>query len=105
MSTIFKNIVGEINLSDFYQFKPDPELKPETARYFIIKKGLKKKVNSETGEEVQEYNAYVYSTGHHVSWNRPIDTPRCLDIFGQWRFSFNGRDFLKAEMLEINMDK
>lgn len=101
---IFKNISGKIPLSELFSFKPDPELVPDTTRYFIIKRGLRTTVDPKTGLEVREYLGYVYSTGTHKDWKRPIDQPRCLDMFNWWRFSFDSSSHWRdVEMLEIDM--
>lgn len=104
METNFKNIVGTIPLSELFEFKLDDALIPETARYFIIKSALRTKIDEKTGEEIQEYISYVYSTGVRKDNDEMIDSCRCLDLWNNWRYSFNDRDFLKREMIEIDMN-
>lgn len=103
MDTLFKNIVGTIKKSELFDFKLDEGLIPSSARYFLIKKGIKTIINSDTNEEEQVYNSYIYSTGIEIRGGHevPIQFPRCLDMFGMWRFSFNDRDFLNTEVIEI----
>lgn len=103
--TIFNNIVGIIKLSEFFEFRLDAEIVPDTARYFIIKKGLRVFIDEETGEEKREYLSGVYVTGKHKDWDEDIDIPRYLNLWGFWKFSSNGSDFLNEEMIEIDMDK
>ena len=103
MGTLFKNIVGTIKKSELFDFKLDKELNPSSARYFLIKRGIKTRINPDTNEEEQVYNSYIYSTGIEIrgGHEEPIQFPRCLDMFGMWRFSFNDRDFLNEEVIEI----
>lgn len=102
--TIFKNIVGTIKLSEFFEFCQDEEIAPGTARYFIIKKSLRTIVNSLTGQEEQEYISGVYVTGKLKDRNEDIDIPRYLNLWGFWVYSINGPDFLNEEMIEIDMN-
>ncbi len=100
--TLFKNIVGTVNKSGLFPFKLNNRLNPESARYFLIKKAYKTKINEE-GIKENHYYDYVYSTGILKQYNKPLRFPMCLNIWGSWRNSINKEEFLNEEMLEIDM--
>lgn len=106
--TIFRNIVGIIPRSELFDFKLDDRLAPETARYFIRKSAMKYNlIDKETGLTYNEYTSYIYSTGYDTNKYTEgyIKQSRCLDMWNSWRFSFNDRDFLDSEMIEIDMSR
>ena len=103
--TLFKNIVGERSSKDVFPFKRDKRLDQSTARYFLIKGAFRTEKDEDTLQEKQVYYSYVYSTGFDLERKEWITTTRCLDLWDNWRFSFNDRDFLNKEMIEIIMEE
>lgn len=103
----FKNIVGTINLSELWEFKRNPELQPETTRYFLRKEHLRPILDKEgnlTGKDT--YTGHIYCTGKLKENDKYIQIPMFLDWENCWIYSTNGFSFLKeAEVLEILMDK
>lgn len=103
----FKNIVGTINLSELWDFKRNPELQPETTRYFLIKKQIIPVLN-EKGK-LSDYNEYIgsiYCTGKLKRTGEYIQIPMRLACPNRWINSANGDSFIEeTEMLEILMDK
>lgn len=103
----FKNIVGTKNLSELWEFKRNPELQPETTRYFLIKKALLPILDEEgnpTGDN--EYISSIYCTGKLERTGEYIEEPMRLACTNFWVYSMNGPDFIeKEEMLEILMDR
>lgn len=103
----FKNIIGTINLSKLWNFKRNPELQPETTRYFIHKKGLRPILDEEgnpTGD--YEYISSIYCSGKLKQTGECITEPMRLDPTNFWTYSFNRNGFIEADdMLEILMDK
>ncbi len=103
----FKNIVGTINLSELWEFKRNPELQPETTRYFLIKNLIRPILDEEgnpTGDD--EYISSIYCTGKLKRTGEYIKTPMRIDWTNSWVYSMNGPHFIKeAEMVEILIDK
>ena len=93
--SMFKRVVGTINRSQLKGFRPDLKFKEDTARYFIPKRAFDK-----------GGIYYIYSFGVDKETNEEIKYPRCLDLFNEWRFSFNDSVWVRStEMLEINMEE
>lgn len=103
----YKNIVGTINLSELWDFKRNPELQPETTRYFLRNEHLRPILDEEgnpTGDN--EYIGLIYCTGKLKRTGEYIQIPMRLAGVNCWIPSVNGFGFLEeAEMIEILMDK
>ena len=106
METLFKNIISYVKRSEVFEFELDPELIPDTARYFLVK-GMFKDERDENGDLTgnKAYFGSVYSTGYGIKRKEMIKFPRRLDAWGFWVYSVNSNDFLNAEVIEILMDE
>ena len=103
----FKHIVGTINPSELWEFKRNPEIQPETARYFLRKDHVRLISDEEENPTDKfRYTGHIYCTGKLKEKDKYIQIPMFLDWENNWVYSTHGYSFLKeTEVLEILIDK